>query len=101
MPQTASTSEAKFATEATDPQGGAEYLFDRRELDFLLWDQLQIDSRVLGKAPYQALDRAKVDALIDAAQRFAVKLATANRESDRHGACLGEDGKVVLPPSYT
>ena len=101
MSQTAATSEARFATDSAAGQGAAEYLFDRRELDFLLWEQLQIDRRVLGHAPYQSLDRAKIGALIDAAQSFAAKLAAANRESDRHGARLGADGKVILPPSYT
>lgn len=84
---------------ATSAGGADVYLVDRRELDFFLWEQSPLGS-CLGRAPFESMDRACIDALLDRAQAFAVKLAAAYRASDREPARRADDGSVRIPEAF-
>ncbi|KQP41142.1 hypothetical protein ASF44_30325 [Pseudorhodoferax sp. Leaf274] len=76
------------------------YLWDRREIEFLLWELFHVDRQFLGTAPYQHTTRAAVDELFARAQEHAKHLAQAFYQGDRDPARLQEDGEVHIPAAF-
>ena len=77
----------------------SEFLFDRRDVEFVLFDQLEVENLV--KLPrYQDFSRELFEMVLGEAVKFAGgKLAPTNEQADAEGVRL-EDGKVILPESY-
>ncbi|TXD33931.1 acyl-CoA dehydrogenase [Lujinxingia vulgaris] len=77
----------------------SEFLFDRRDVEFVLFDQLEVENLV--KLPrYQDFSRELFEMVLGEAVKFAAgKLAPTNEQADAEGVRL-EDGKVILPESY-
>ncbi len=77
----------------------SDFKFDRRDLDFLLYDHLDLEG--LSKLPrYQGYDRETFEIVLSQAERFArEKLAPTNAAADEAG-CRIEDGQVYMPESY-
>ncbi len=72
-------------------------LLSRRDLDFLLYEWLNIDE-LTQRERYGEHDRDTFDSLIDIAQELAVEVfAPINRLLDQHEPVMNEDGIVVQP----
>ncbi|WP_158542548.1 acyl-CoA dehydrogenase [Lujinxingia litoralis] len=78
----------------------SEYLFDRRDVEFNLFDVLGVEE-LTKLSRYQDYSRELFEMVLGEAEKFAVgKLAPANAEADEVGSRL-IDGNVVLPDNYT
>ncbi|UCF92166.1 MAG: acyl-CoA dehydrogenase [Desulfobacterales bacterium] len=77
----------------------AQVIADRRDIDFVLYDQLQIDELTqLDK--YRDFNRKTFDMIITEARNFAVKeLLPTNAEGDREGLRF-ENGQVKVPQCF-
>jgi alkylation response protein AidB-like acyl-CoA dehydrogenase len=77
----------------------AQQIADRRDIDFVLYEQL--DSEKLGKEKaYAGLNRKAFDMIVTEARNFAIKeLLPVDVDSDRIGASF-KDGKVTVPESF-
>jgi alkylation response protein AidB-like acyl-CoA dehydrogenase len=72
-------------------------LISRADLEFLLYDWLDVESLV-SRERYAEHSRETFDAVLDLSEQLATDLfAPANRVVDAHEPYVGEDGKVVLP----
>jgi acyl-CoA dehydrogenase len=76
------------------------YLNDPREMDFFLWELQEADRFALGVAPFQNLDRGDVEAILEKARIFALKLARSYQSADRAPARLAQDGSVTIPKEF-
>jgi len=86
-----------------DPHSAGQdpvYLADRRELDFFLWELLDIERTLFGRAPYDQVARPDVEALLDKAQGHARRLADAFFAADREPAHRVDDHTVRIPAAY-
>ncbi len=77
----------------------AQQIADRRDIDFVLYEQL--DTEKLAKEPaFAGLDRKAFDMIINEARNFAIKeLLPVYVDSDRIGVHF-ENGKVTVPESF-
>lgn len=77
----------------------AQQIADRRDIDFVLYEQL--DSEKLGQEKaYAGLNRKAFDMIVTEARNFAIKeLLPVDVDSDRIGASF-KDGKVTVPESF-
>ncbi|KJS32865.1 MAG: acyl-CoA dehydrogenase [Desulfatitalea sp. BRH_c12] len=77
----------------------AQQIADRRDIDFVLYEQLDTEKLAKEKA-FDGLDRKAFDMIITEARNFAVKeLLPVYVDSDRIGVTL-ENGKVKVPESF-
>ncbi|MBW2582985.1 MAG: acyl-CoA dehydrogenase [Deltaproteobacteria bacterium] len=77
----------------------AQLVSDRRDLDFVLYEQLKVDELTqLDK--YRDFNKKTFDMIITEARNFAIKeLLPANAEGDREGLRF-EDGQVKVPECF-
>ena len=77
----------------------AQLLADRRDVDFVLHEQLKIEE--LRKfEPYAEFNKKTVDLIIAEARNLALKeILPTQIDGDRQGARF-EDGKVAVPASF-
>ena len=77
----------------------AQVVSDRRDLDFVLYEQLKVDEFTqLDK--YKVFNKKTFDMIITEARNFAIKeLLPANAEGDREGLRF-EDGQVKVPECF-
>ncbi|QKT06564.1 acyl-CoA dehydrogenase [Gordonia sp. X0973] len=72
------------------------HLLSRRDLDFLLYEWLDITS-LTTREKFGAHSRDTFDGILDLSQDLAAKLfAPHNKAGDQHPPYIGDDGKVVL-----
>jgi alkylation response protein AidB-like acyl-CoA dehydrogenase len=77
----------------------AQVVSDRRDLDFVLYEQLKVDD-VTKLDKYQVFNKKTFDMIITEARNFAIKeLLPANAEGDREGLRF-EDGQVKVPECF-
>jgi alkylation response protein AidB-like acyl-CoA dehydrogenase len=77
----------------------AQYIADRKDVDFVLHEQLQVED--LSKAEWFAdFNKKTVDMIVSEARNLAIKEILPTREiGDREG-CKFVDGKVTVPESF-
>jgi alkylation response protein AidB-like acyl-CoA dehydrogenase len=74
---------------------------DLRDMQFVLWEQLLTEQRILCSQVFQDFDRPVIDDILGRARGFACKeLGTRYQSSDREGCQLLPDGRVRLPSGY-
>ena len=74
---------------------------DKRDLQFVLFEQLQIQERLAGFEKFEEMDQEMYDSFIDAATELAQDvLWPANAPGDREGCHIREDGQVIVPQCY-
>jgi alkylation response protein AidB-like acyl-CoA dehydrogenase len=72
---------------------------DRRDIDFVLFEQLGIES-LFGSGCYPQLNRRTVDMVIDAARQLALgEILPTNAQGDREGVRFHE-GRVQVPACF-
>jgi len=77
----------------------AQQIADRRDIDFVLYEQLDTESLAKEKV-YAGLDRKAFDMIITEARNFAIKeLLPTYVDSDRIGVTF-KDGKVSVPECF-
>ena len=77
----------------------AQLIADRRDIDFVLYEQLGIED-LLKTEKYSSLNRKLFDMVISEARTFGVKeLLPTYSQGDREGVRL-EDGKVTVPECF-
>jgi hypothetical protein len=77
----------------------AQYLCDRRDLDFVLYEQLEVEKLLTSKR-FGALNRKLFDMLVSEAKTLSLKeLLPTNAQGDRQGVVF-EQGKVKVPECY-
>ena len=77
-----------------------EYSVDKRDLTFLLYEQLKADKSLLALEPYSHFDKETFDMVVDEAIRLGTTvLGPINREGDLVGAVF-KDGNVTMPKSF-
>ncbi len=78
----------------------SEFYFDKRDMSFVLFDQLKI-GEFDGKLPaFEGYDRDTLEMTIDGAVRFAAeKLAPIYEEAEEIGVKI-EDGQAILPEVF-
>jgi len=77
----------------------AQQIADRRDIDFVLHEQLQIES-LFKHARYQDLNRKSADMVVTEARRFGLKeILPTYVEGDREGVGY-EDGQVKVPSCF-
>ena len=77
----------------------AQELADRRDLDFVIWEQLGCE-QFLGNGAFQGFNRKTCDMIINEARSLAIKeLMPTMQEGDRVGVKY-EDGKVTVPECF-
>ncbi len=80
-------------------QAQNRYKADLREIQFVLFEQLQID-KLLGKAPFDAWGPDEVNSVIQQTYRFATEVTgPLNAVGDREG-CRVENGRVITPTGF-
>ena len=77
----------------------AQYIADRRDIDFVLYEQLSIDV-LLDTDKYKGLNRKLFDMVISEARTFGIKeILPTYSEGDRQGVRF-ERGKVFVPDCF-
>jgi len=77
----------------------AQFIADRRDVDFVLHEQLQVET-LSEHEKYAEFNKKTIDLVISEARNLAVKeLLPIREESDREGARF-ENGKVTVPASF-
>ena len=76
------------------------YLHDGQEIDFLLWDVLDLEGRYFNQGPFKGLTRSRVKDLLARAKEHANRLAEAYSDADGDDARLLANGDVAIPRSY-
>ena len=74
-----------------------------RDIEFLLWEQFQIDSRLLQHDALESagINRELLNTLLQQARQFATReLDSINLEADLQGCRLDQQGKVHIPDAY-
>jgi acyl-CoA dehydrogenase len=77
------------------------YFHDDEEIDFLLWEVLDIERTLLDKPPFNTLTRARIEELFAQAKSHAARLAAAYSDADGDDARLLDNGEVAIPQKYT
>ncbi|MDJ0720164.1 MAG: acyl-CoA dehydrogenase [Desulfobacterales bacterium] len=77
----------------------AQLIADRRDIDFVLYDQLGIDS-LFKTERYREISRPLADMVIDAARQFSIKeILPTHAAGDREGVRY-ENGQVRVPACF-
>ena len=77
----------------------AQRIADRRDIDFVLYEQLQIE-QLFQNERYQDLNRKSADMVVTEARRFGLKeILPTYAEGDRVGVAF-ENGQVKVPPCF-
>jgi alkylation response protein AidB-like acyl-CoA dehydrogenase len=77
----------------------AQLIADRRDIDFVLYDQLGIEN-IFQAAGFQNINRQLADMVIDAARQFSLKeILPTYAAGDREGVRF-EDGQVHVPACF-
>ncbi|MDH3881551.1 MAG: acyl-CoA dehydrogenase N-terminal domain-containing protein, partial [Desulfobacteraceae bacterium] len=77
----------------------AQYIADRRDIDFVLHDQMQVEE--LGKTELFAdFNKKTVDMIVSEARNLAIKEILPTRELGDQDGCQFENGKVIVPESF-
>jgi alkylation response protein AidB-like acyl-CoA dehydrogenase len=77
----------------------AQQIADRRDIDFVLYEQLKSEKLAKEKA-FEGLDRKTFDLIISEARNFAIKeILPTYEDGDRIGVTF-EKGQVKVPESY-
>ncbi len=77
----------------------AQVLSDRRDMDFVLHEQLNI-GEITAHEKFSEFNKKTIDLILNEARNFAIKeLLPANREGDEEG-CRFENGEVKVPECY-
>jgi alkylation response protein AidB-like acyl-CoA dehydrogenase len=77
----------------------AQLIADRRDIDFVLYEQLQIE-QLFEKERYQDLNRKMADMVVTEARRFGLKeILPTYAEGDRAGVTF-ENGQVKVPACF-
>ncbi len=77
----------------------AQELADRRDVDFVIFEQLE-GEKILNHPKFEGLDRKTLEQVITEARKLAIKeIAPTNVPGDREGV-LFENGQVKVPPSF-
>ena len=77
----------------------AQLIADRRDIDFVLYEQLQIE-QLFEKERYQDLNRKMADMVVTEARRFGLKeILPTYTEGDRAGVRF-ENGQVKVPACF-
>jgi alkylation response protein AidB-like acyl-CoA dehydrogenase len=77
----------------------AQFIADRRDVDFVLHEQLQVEA-LSEHEKYAEFNKKTIDLIISEARNLALKeLLPIREESDREGARF-ENGKVTAPESF-
>jgi hypothetical protein len=77
----------------------AQVIADRRDIDFVLYEQLNLES-FTEHDRYKRLNKKTFDLIVNEARNFAVKrILPTISESDKNGARF-ENGEVKVPESY-
>ncbi len=77
----------------------ADYRIDRRDLDFVLWEQFGLE-KVLARPQYKDMGKEELSGVLDAAQTMALEvLGPTNATADREG-CTLTNGEVKVPKVY-
>jgi len=74
---------------------------DKRDLQFVLFEQLKIQETLADYDKFQDWDKEMYESLIDAVSELCVDvLAPVNAEGDRVGCTLDPNGDVTIPECY-
>jgi alkylation response protein AidB-like acyl-CoA dehydrogenase len=77
----------------------AQYIADRRDIDFVLHDQMQVEE--LGKTELFAdFNKKTVDMIVSEARNLAIKEILPTRELGDQEGCQFKNGKVIVPESF-
>jgi alkylation response protein AidB-like acyl-CoA dehydrogenase len=77
----------------------AQLLSDRKDIDFVLYDQLKIED-ILKTEKYNDLNRKMLDMVISEARNLGIKeIYPTYKQGDREGVKF-EDGKVIVPQCF-
>jgi acyl-CoA dehydrogenase len=77
------------------------YLAAGRDIDFVLWEQLRLEEKVLAHAKFQHCDRAMAADILHRTRDFACGvLGSLYQSSDREGCRLQPNGHVGLPTGF-
>ncbi|MBF0200783.1 MAG: acyl-CoA dehydrogenase [Desulfamplus sp.] len=78
----------------------AQFISDRREIDFLLHEVLDAESLSKKHEPFAEFNRKTIDLIVSEARNLAVKeILPTQKEGDQQG-CTLENGKVTVPESF-
>ncbi len=79
----------------------AQQLTDRRDVDFVLWEQLELQENTLKHERYQEFNKKTCDMILKEARTLAIKeLLPTMKDGDEIGVELGKDYEVKTPDSY-
>ncbi len=79
----------------------AQQLTDRRDVEFVLWEQLEIEQDTLSKEKYQGFNKKTCDMILKEARSLAIKeVLPTMKDGDEIGVELVEDHEVTTPDSY-
>ncbi|MGB2688688.1 MAG: acyl-CoA dehydrogenase [Desulfobacterales bacterium] len=77
----------------------AQYIADRRDVDFVLHEQMQVED--LGKTELFAdFNKKTVDMIVSEARNLAIKEILPTRELGDQEGCQFDNGKVTVPESF-
>jgi len=77
----------------------AQYIADRRDVDFVLHEQIQVED--LSKTELFAdFNKKTVDMIVKEARNLAIKEILPTRELGDQEGCQFENGKVIVPESF-
>ncbi len=77
----------------------AQILADRRDIDFVIYEQLKVEELARHER-FSEFNRKAIDLVISEARNLAMKeILPTQKDGDRIGAQF-ENGKVTLPPSF-
>ncbi len=77
------------------------YTPDLRDIRFVLFEQLDVDSQLASFERYAEFDQGMYEAMLEEAAKLAVEVINpVNRPGDDVGCSLDADGNVTTPPGY-
>ncbi|ACN17967.1 Acd17 [Desulforapulum autotrophicum HRM2] len=78
----------------------AQFISDRRDIDFLLHEMLDTAGLAKKSEKFAEFNKKTIDLIVSEARNLAVKeILPTQKEGDEHG-CVLENGKVTTPPSF-
>jgi len=77
----------------------AQLIADRRDIDFVLHDQMQVES-LSQHARFAEFSRKTVDMIVSEARNLAIKEILPTQQSGDREGCKFEDGQVTVPESF-
>ncbi len=78
-----------------------EYVVDKRDINFVLFEQLKVHEQLAGVPRYKEFDRDMYQAVLDMAADLAEQtVAPVNKVGDREGVKLDKDGNITTPACF-